>query len=707
MHSPRLTEPAKISVWSILRFHWWPALLAALAACSALWLNSDAFPSGTNVYHLPIVLDYADSLEGPHDPFTRSLGNYVSVLWPALATIATESNVRFLFLLLLVATAVLTVLGGYAMAVAAGARPTIAAIGCGVLAFGFAGREFMEFGTGDLFAGYFTHSQVATAVGLFALAFAIRQRWCWGALICGIAADMNLFLGFWLMTNLLLARVTFDWRNHRRPDPASYARMVGLCLLPAAPVIIWALQSHARSSAEFSFTEYLYIYYPYHSFIHLEVWLFLAFAALQMAVWYGLSQDTESRAEPLPVLAMTAVITIVIGAVAVYIVDHRMIQNLYPLRYAALAHWIAAIGVLVLWSRAEESGSGKAIFGAVAVLGFMLPTPAITLAALLFLLDSSQMRLHERWVLLVGLGVSLIVPAFSEGYVAFPELTRTGAFAVLPIVGVGASILVSLLKTRLAVDRWLFVVVLWLAASSTTVGDKATAVTIAVLLVSAVAIISADRRRPAAMFCCAVGATLLICHVSSTGFSNWTAIGSLLLMLLPPAAAMAFPSFSSPGSASSTLPRRWSSSAVLGPCVVMLSVVGVTQAAKRGFDFPRWPTHDDWYDAQSWARENTPPDTVFYAPGLLGFSVLSRRPVWYDENEGAAVMWVPPLFAEWNGRRLLAEAANTLTDVVVLARSEGVRFLVVKRNSFDGEVVPGLTRSYCNSEYCIAEVVSI
>src|SRR5205085_393584 len=70
-------------------------LLAATAA--NLLLQGFEFPNYNNFFHIPIVLDYAGSAEGPHDAFHRSLASYASMLWPLLAQVADEANVFTLF----------------------------------------------------------------------------------------------------------------------------------------------------------------------------------------------------------------------------------------------------------------------------------------------------------------------------------------------------------------------------------------------------------------------------------------------------------------------------------------------------------------------------------------------------------------------------------------------------------------------------------
>lgn len=77
--------------------------------------------------------------------FHQSLDAFVSLFWSGVALVASEANLRPLFLALLLAATVGTVLGAYAAARAADATPTAAAA-LGLLSFGFVTRGVLEFG---------------------------------------------------------------------------------------------------------------------------------------------------------------------------------------------------------------------------------------------------------------------------------------------------------------------------------------------------------------------------------------------------------------------------------------------------------------------------------------------------------------------------------------------------------------------------------
>ena len=677
---------------SLLKAVPWIALLAAFAAT---WFSARGFPGGNNVYHLPIVLDYAGGAEGPHDAYHQTFDNFISFFWQGVALLATEGNVSSVFLGLLFLCSIATVLGGYGIAITAGASRNAAAIGAGFLAFAFAARDIMEFGGGELFSGFLTHSQFAAAVSLFAAALALRGRWRWAAFVCGCAADVNLFLGFWLTVNLLLARVAVGWREERRSLLIDCTWMSAITLVATAPTLIWALQTMAPSAGvEFSYTQFLYDTFPFHSFIHLEAWYSLAFVALTFSVWLALSKSREGEtADPLATLIVTAAVTVLAGSFAVYLYDHRLLQNLFPLRYAAIAHWLAAIGVIVAWARAEKTSADNAAFGAIAVLGFILPTPAVTLMALFFLLDLPTGASRQRWLLLLGFAATLAVPAFSEGRVDLPKNIGIGPVPAFAMVCVTGSIILSLCRHRFSRDAWAPIILLWLTASTTLVAERAFAVPFILAVVGITAMLQRDGNRRVLLFLCVTVACLMAAYIALRSNFDKTVIGSLVLSLSP-YFARRIP----------LLRRDLPSRAVLGASVLLLSVAGIAYGARLGFDFPKYPKDQNWFAAQNWARENTAPNTLFYAPARIGFSTLSRRPVWWDEDRYAAVMWSPEFFDEWSLRKARAEAAQTLDHLLLLARQEHIRYLVLEAAQMLTTKAAGLEQAYCNPDYCIAAV---
>ncbi|NQT90840.1 MAG: hypothetical protein HQ558_06255 [Candidatus Omnitrophica bacterium] len=58
--------------------------------------------------------------------------------------------------------------------------------------------------------------------------------------------------------------------------------------------------------------------------------------------------------------------------------------------------------------------------------------------------------------------------------------------------------------------------------------------------------------------------------------------------------------------------------------------------------------YDDWKRVQLWAEENTPVDSIFIVPVYMhGFRVFSKRPVFLDWVDGAAMHWYPGFGDIW------------------------------------------------------------
>ncbi len=673
------------------------AFLALIAGCLLIWMVGDKFPAGNNVFHVPLVLDYANSSEGPHDAFHRSLGNFVSPYWRLVAVVATEDNIRQLFLGLLLLTSALTIGGAYAAVTAAGTRPVLALIGCIIVGCGFAVRQFMEFGGGELFAGFLTHSQLATAIGLLVAALAIRQHWVWAALFCGLAADTNLFLGFWLMVNLLLARLIVERRTQIPFSIAAYAWMAFACVAAALPTIGWAVQATGSAvKLDFSFTDYLYQYHPYHFFAHLEFWLLLSFAALAISVWLAAQRySAVTGVYVAAALVLGSLVTILLGAASAYAVDHQVVLSLHPLRYAAVGHWFAAIAVIALWSQAEKNQESDAIFGAIAVTGFMLPTPSVTILGLLMM---QRGRVSGPWlgIQLLGLGLSMITPAYSDGRFDFPLMPYVGPLPAVTLVCALAAAIIFNRRDLSNWERWAALCLTWLVACSTEIGDKTLAVAYALVVTFVAALVfSGSRRRLSIAVATTISMGCLALSVYGAGRPERRMLMTFVVMMGVVVVSYGL-----------CRVRALKSAWILGISAVVLLAVGVTLAQRHraGFDFPRWPADELWFDAQVWARANTPPDTLFYAPDRFGFATMSRRPVWWDANEGAAVMWSPAFYDEWNLRGKLAERAKAANGLIELARSEGIEFLVLDCQRMTS--LQGVEVRYSNERYCIAEVVA-
>ncbi len=88
--------------------------------------------------------------------------------------------------------------------------------------------------------------------------------------------------------------------------------------------------------------------------------------------------------------------------------------------------------------------------------------------------------------------------------------------------------------------------------------------------------------------------------------------------------------------------------------------------------------------AQRWARAATPPGSLFLAPDWQlrasltpAFWTLSRRPVWVDWRQGAAVQWQPAFYPQWRDRMAAVAALSGVERKLDYARAEGIDYLIL------------------------------
>lgn len=704
----QVTRLLRHEFWSRRGLDW---LAIALIAFGAAWLRTPAFPEDNNVFHIPIVLDYAASAEGPHDAFHYSLKHFVSFFWLALSGITNEDNIRRTFIIFHSVTVVLTVMGAYAIALAAETPKKIAVAGIGMLAFAFVSRKEMSLGGGELLAHYLTHSQLAIALCLFSLALAVRERWLWAALVVGLSSNINFFLSCWLTLNLILARAMIGTRLSGHL-PWRDCLIIGIIsLVTALPTIIWIIWVFFDTRGpvpEFSFTEFLYSYYPYHSFFHLQIGPSIAFLSLSTAVCV-ISAKEISSAKPLVVLMVAAVSTVLISCVLPYLLDSRWIQNLYPLRYVGVVHWLTALLVIQLCAREARSWP-SAIFGATAALGFMLPNPAVTLFGLLLMIDWKhrpkwqwRISLLCLWMSLISNAIPLIrtVPekAFAETQ-TLPSIEYLGPNPVITYICAISAILLTIHPIRTL--RWSYAILIWGIASTTLIADR-TVLTIS-LLVSAclstlVASGGAEKNRRPSLILVATAALFMALYLHAIGVAR-VGVGSLIIS----AAVLATSEAVDAIRAFAFYKKQLTAWTLLGVCIVSLSAFGIARSVRYSLDVPSDEYDGDFFAAQEWARRNTAPDTVFYEPEDRGFAVFSRRPVWWSWKQGAAVMWDPLFYSVWHERQLQATSAKTVEELAVLAHKQRIQFLVLPRERLNSPPPGELIERYCNRHYCIFQV---
>ena len=320
-----------------------------MLAWTSVSLPGFNFPSGNNIYHVPIVLHYASSMEGPHDAFTRSLAHFVSGVWPALGLIANERNVYWVFLCAQLATRLVFVAGIYALLCCFSLPRSGALALTAFAAFAPIFRVKSAVGRSDILSAFFDHSEVAVALGPVCWALLLRGRWTAAAATIGVMFDANAFVGAWNAVAAITALVTSGISLKQA------ARQVAICALAfgatALPVMLWILQTVSRPRPAFSFGEYLRLFYPFHTFIDVQwssaarylAWVIAAGVAVR-AAW----SDMQSREVRTLVALLAAFVAIFLIAIPLpYVSDEPLLLELYPLRADSLVNLLTGIFCLV------------------------------------------------------------------------------------------------------------------------------------------------------------------------------------------------------------------------------------------------------------------------------------------------------------------------------------------------------------------------
>lgn len=93
------------------------------------------------------------------------------------------------------------------------------------------------------------------------------------------------------------------------------------------------------------------------------------------------------------------------------------------------------------------------------------------------------------------------------------------------------------------------------------------------------------------------------------------------------------------------------------------------------------PVNQSWAELTSWIRRSS-----LQGPFLLPmddhdhvdyFQLQSRRKVWVDWKQGAAVMWSPAFYWQWSTRLREVSALHSPAEMVQYARAHGIRYVVL------------------------------
>ncbi|MBC2668125.1 hypothetical protein ACFOON_11665 [Novosphingobium piscinae] len=354
----------------------WLAVGLVVLGWISVLLPGFAFPWVNNVFHLPIVLGYAHSIEGPHDAFTQSLDNFVSGFWLVLKPFTTEQNAFSVFFAAHLAARIAFLAGITAVARTLGSRPLTAlalAAVCGIAPI-FKGVSTV--GHTETLATYLSHTGVAIQLLPITWWLMLRQRWVAAACLIGLLFNVNAFISIWSVV-AALAAMWFDRARLDRPWRVLIGCGLGY-LIFAAPTVWWTFEVVTRPSHPIPFREYLLYRYPYHTFVHVQ-WdaaiRYSGFLATLACVIPFCTAELGARGRILAGLLLGYAAVFVAGVPLPYVTGSRLLLNLYPLRIDAVIN-VAVAAVIVGWA-GQLADQGRRALGLALVFsvlaGAMLP----------------------------------------------------------------------------------------------------------------------------------------------------------------------------------------------------------------------------------------------------------------------------------------------------------------------------------------------
>lgn len=358
-----------------------PPLAAAgivlMLAWTSVLLPGFAFPWANNAFHLPIVLDYAASAEGPHDAFIQSLDNFVSGFWLILRPFTTEANAFSVFFAAHLIGRIGFVAGIFLVARALGVHRLTALAMAGLAGIAPMFKGVTVVGHTEILPTYLSHTGFAIAMLPLCWWLMLRGRWVAGAAAIGLLFNVNAFVSIWSA----LAALAGLWAA--RSCPADFRRQLLLCGLAcglcALPTLLWTLSAVAQPSHPIAFRAYLLYYFPYHTFVHVQWDAFARYAAFLTAAALTVrtaSQDLGPQGGVLAAIVVAYGAVFLLGIPLPYLTDSRLLLNLYPLRIDAILDiGIAAIALAWAGRRLAEERDSLPLAIALALLtGNMIAT---------------------------------------------------------------------------------------------------------------------------------------------------------------------------------------------------------------------------------------------------------------------------------------------------------------------------------------------
>jgi hypothetical protein len=383
-------------------------IAAGIAALVSVTQQSFVYGACNNVFHIPLVLRWAEDPAFANDQVVQSLSGFTSSVWLGLRLVATENNVEWVFYLahVLTRTAALAALAWASASM--GVRGLLPGI---LLVFWFgivpALRWETPIGAGDVFSYCFGHTDLAMPLTLAAITLAARRRYLPGFATLGVISHVNAFAAVWAGCAVLGAAIG---DKDRRETAVKSMGGLALAIVLSLPVVAWifgVMESQPVSAVEHE--RFIHEYFPSHSLLDghppTRVALFGAIALSGLIGFRLLSNAGQAWLRAMGALCAL----VVVGMILPKLVTSRILLDLHLLRASGL---IQTLAVLALTAAAVSAlrcqGVSQRAGGVLALILLALPALQGVLLAGPVLLAARR----EDWKRALVLSVPLIVVAW-------------------------------------------------------------------------------------------------------------------------------------------------------------------------------------------------------------------------------------------------------------------------------------------------------
>ncbi|WP_428553235.1 DUF6798 domain-containing protein [Reyranella sp.] len=412
----------------------WILLAGAVGIAAVVSVAQQRFVFGydNNVFHIPIVLRWADEPVFANDHVVQSMKNFTAPFWLLVRFVTNETNVEWVFYLFHVAIRAASLAALTWAAANLGVRGLLASV---LLPFWFAVvpglRWETPIGAAQVFNITLSHSDLVPSVALVGITLAAQKRYLSAFSTLGAMANINAFAAAWV--GCALMGVASGDRSRKTVVRSAVGLAVAAALaLPLAVWIFGVIQEHPVSGAQRE--RFLWEYFPNHSLL-LEsdltrVILLGAIALVGLIGFRLVAQAGEPWARALVALCLL----IVAGMLLPNLIVSRFLLDLHLLRAAGLVQLLAVVALTAAAiSSLRSSDVAERVGGLLALCLLALPALQGMLfsGAVLFRAKREDFLLPVVLTILVVFVTATTAPIWPTPVLFTVEIGATAAYFVL------------------------------------------------------------------------------------------------------------------------------------------------------------------------------------------------------------------------------------------------------------------------------------